>query len=99
MKQQLEHLPAIVNGNKINLEVELFSLDGSKIFNLKSSKQDINKAAELGIKVGEALKKSSLIILTKNNMHILLTRPLEDCHEMMLKFQSLDHECISFTFN
>ena len=25
-------------------------------------------------------------------MHILLTRPLEDCHEMMLKFQSLDHE-------
>ena len=25
-------------------------------------------------------------------MHILLTRPLEDCHEMMLKFQSLGHE-------
>ena len=49
---------ASINGNKINLEVELFSLDGSKIFNLKSS-QDINKAAELGIKVGEALKKES----------------------------------------
>jgi uroporphyrinogen-III synthase len=25
-------------------------------------------------------------------MHILLTRPLEDCHEIMLKFQSLGHE-------
>ncbi|MDB9937525.1 uroporphyrinogen-III synthase, partial [Candidatus Pelagibacter sp.] len=25
-------------------------------------------------------------------MHILLTRPLEDCHEMILKFQSLGHE-------
>ena len=25
-------------------------------------------------------------------MHILLTRPLEDCHEMILNFQSLGHE-------
>ena len=25
-------------------------------------------------------------------MHILFTRPLEDCHEMMLKFKSLGHE-------
>ena len=25
-------------------------------------------------------------------MHVLLTRPLEDCHEMILKFQSLGHE-------
>ena len=25
-------------------------------------------------------------------MHILLTRPLEDCYEMLLKFQSLGHE-------
>ena len=25
-------------------------------------------------------------------MHILFTRPLEDCHEMMLKFQKLGHE-------
>ena len=25
-------------------------------------------------------------------MHILLTRPLEDCHEMKLKFQSLGHQ-------
>jgi len=25
-------------------------------------------------------------------MHILLTRPLEDCHKMILKFQSLGHE-------
>ena len=25
-------------------------------------------------------------------MHILLTRPLEDCYEMILKFQSLGHE-------
>ena len=25
-------------------------------------------------------------------MHILLTRPIEDCHEMILKFQSLGHQ-------
>ncbi len=25
-------------------------------------------------------------------MHILLTRPLEDCHEMILKFQAMGHE-------
>jgi len=25
-------------------------------------------------------------------MHILFTRPLDDCHEMILKFQSLGHE-------
>ncbi len=25
-------------------------------------------------------------------MHILLTRPIEDCHEMILKFKSLGHE-------
>ena len=25
-------------------------------------------------------------------MHILLTRPLEDCHEMILKFKTLGHE-------
>ncbi|MDB4846337.1 uroporphyrinogen-III synthase [Candidatus Pelagibacter sp.] len=25
-------------------------------------------------------------------MHILLTRPLEDCHELILKFQSLGHQ-------
>ena len=29
---------------------------------------------------------------TKNNMHILLTRPLEDCSEMILKFQALGHQ-------
>ena len=25
-------------------------------------------------------------------MHILLTRPLDDCYEMILKFQSLGHQ-------
>ena len=25
-------------------------------------------------------------------MHILLTRPIEDCNEMILKFQSLGHK-------
>ena len=25
-------------------------------------------------------------------MHILLTRPLEDCSEMIIKFQSLGHQ-------
>jgi uroporphyrinogen-III synthase len=32
------------------------------------------------------------MILTKNNMHILFTRPLEDCREIILKFQSLGHD-------
>ena len=30
--------------------------------------------------------------LIKNNMHILLTRPLEDCSEMIIKFKSLGHQ-------
>ncbi|MDB9937524.1 hydroxymethylbilane synthase [Candidatus Pelagibacter sp.] len=49
---------AKIDGDKINLEVELFSLDGSKRFYLKSSKS-INKAEELGIEMGKALKKMS----------------------------------------
>ena len=35
--------------------------------------------------------KKNLITLIESNMHILFTRPLEDCHEMILKFQSLGH--------
>jgi uroporphyrinogen-III synthase len=38
------------------------------------------------------LLKKNLTILIKDNMHILFTRPLEDCHEMILKFQSLGNE-------
>ena len=49
---------AKIDGDKINLEVELFSLDGSKRFYLKSSKS-INKAEELGIEMGKTLKKIS----------------------------------------
>ena len=49
---------ASIKGNKINLEVELFSLDGSKRFHLKSSK-NLDKAEELGIEMGKALKKMS----------------------------------------
>jgi hydroxymethylbilane synthase len=49
---------ASINGNKINLEAELFSLDGSKRFYLKSS-ENINKANELGIEMGKTLKKMS----------------------------------------
>ena len=49
---------ASIEGNKINLEVELFSLDGSKRFNLKSS-ESIDKAEELGIEMGKTLKKMS----------------------------------------
>ena len=32
------------------------------------------------------------MIYTKDSMHILLTRPLEDCSEMILKFKSLGHQ-------
>jgi hydroxymethylbilane synthase len=49
---------ANIEGDKINLEVELFSLDGSKRFHLKSS-ESINKAEELGIEMGKTLKKMS----------------------------------------
>jgi len=49
---------ANIEGNKINLEVELFSLDGSKRFHLKSS-ESIDKAEELGIEMGKTLKKIS----------------------------------------
>jgi hydroxymethylbilane synthase len=49
---------ASIDGDKINLEVELFSLDGSKRFHLKSSK-NIDKAEELGIEMGKTLKKMS----------------------------------------
>ena len=49
---------ANIVGEKINLEVELFSLDGSKRFHLKSS-ESINKAEKLGIEMGKTLKKIS----------------------------------------
>jgi hydroxymethylbilane synthase len=49
---------ASINGDKINLEAELFSLDGSKRFHLKSS-ENLDEADELGIKMGKTLKKLS----------------------------------------
>ena len=49
---------ASIDGNKITLEAELFSLDGKERFHLKSSK-DVDKADELGIEVGKNLKKIS----------------------------------------
>ena len=49
---------ARIIGNKINLEAELFSLDGQERFHLKMSKE-ISKADELGIEMGEALIKIS----------------------------------------
>jgi len=49
---------ASIDKGKINLEVELFSLDGSKRFYLKSS-ESIDKAEELGIEMGKTLKKMS----------------------------------------
>ncbi|MDA9084943.1 hydroxymethylbilane synthase [Candidatus Pelagibacter sp.] len=49
---------AKIDKDKINLEAELFSLDGSKRFYLKLSK-DLKLASELGLEVGEALKKQS----------------------------------------
>ena len=49
---------ASINGNEINLDAELFSLDGSKRFHLNSSR-DIDKANELGIEMGKTLKKMS----------------------------------------
>ena len=53
----MEKLAKIKN-NKISLEAELFSLDGSKRFYFKLSK-DLKLASELGLEVGTALKKQS----------------------------------------
>ena len=47
-----------INKQNITLEAELFSLDGKERFYCKSSK-DIKYAAELGIEIGENLKKQS----------------------------------------
>ena len=49
---------ASIDGDKINLEAELFSLDGSERFHLKSS-ENVDKANELGIEMGKTLKKIS----------------------------------------
>jgi len=49
---------ASIDGHKINLEAELFSLDGSKRFHLKSS-ENVDRANELGIEMGKTLKKIS----------------------------------------
>ena len=49
---------SVINNENITLEGELFSLDGKERFYCKSSR-DINSAAELGIEIGENLKKQS----------------------------------------
>jgi len=49
---------ATVKDDRVDLEVELFSLDGSKRFHLKSS-GSLDKAGELGIEMGKTLKKMS----------------------------------------
>ncbi len=49
---------AKIDNNKINLEAELFSLDGKRRFYVKLSK-DLTLASELGIEVGKILKKQS----------------------------------------
>ena len=53
---------AEVKNNKIILEAELFSLDGKQRFHVKLSK-NLKLAGELGMEVGEILKKQS------NNSH------------------------------
>ncbi|MDB4279952.1 hydroxymethylbilane synthase [bacterium] len=49
---------AEIHDEKLSLEAELFSLDGKQRFHFKASK-DIKLALELGIEVGETLKKES----------------------------------------
>ena len=60
LRQRIYSLKIINPGNKdkINIEAELFSLDGKERFYLKSSK-DLNLASQLGKEVGEILKKQS----------------------------------------
>ncbi len=49
---------AQIDKDKINIEAELFSLDGKERFYHKSSKE-LNFASQLGKEVGEILKKQS----------------------------------------
>jgi hydroxymethylbilane synthase len=49
---------ASIDDNNINIQAELFSLDGKERFYLKLSK-DLKLANELGREVGEILKKQS----------------------------------------
>ena len=49
---------AFIQGKKIILSAELFSLDGNEKFYVQSSKK-ISQADELGLEVGENLKKQS----------------------------------------
>jgi len=49
---------ATIDNDTINLEAELFSLDGSKRFYLRLS-EEVDKASQLGIEMGKALKKVS----------------------------------------
>ena len=49
---------ADIDKDKVNLEAELFSLDGRERFYLKSS-NEISKAKELGTEVGNKLRRDS----------------------------------------
>ena len=49
---------AIITGDQITLEAELFSLDGTQKFYEKKSSETVN-ASRLGIEIGEILKKKS----------------------------------------
>ena len=49
---------ANINDHKINLEAELFSLDGSERFHLKLF-GNVDKSNELGIEMGKTLKRVS----------------------------------------
>ena len=55
---------AILTENKITLEAELFSLDGSKRFYEKLTK-DINDFDKIGIEIGKNLKEKSSGSYTK----------------------------------
>ena len=57
-KSLLKIYETLINDDKISLEAELFSLDGKQRFHVKSSK-DLKLVLELGIEVGETLKKES----------------------------------------
>ena len=58
---------------------------------MKKKVGNLNEFKEIGKEVGIFLKQNQIIHI-KDSMHILLTRPLEDCSEMILKFQSLGHQ-------
>ena len=79
----------IIN-NEIFISGELFSIDGRRRYYYKV-RSETKKSIEAGKTLGKKLKEQSGGDY-KNNMHIMLTRPIEDSKVLISKLKSLGHD-------